>query len=415
MSIFVLFFILIFLFCLVSERVQTSIITAPMVFAIVGFLAYLVFPDIVAMEVEKETILVLGEVTLALLLFAESTHISLRKTMHQAQLPTRLLGIGMPLVIVFGTLAAVLVLTDLSLWDAAILATILAPTDASLGVAVVNSPLVPHRIRQALEIEGGLNDGFSVPFLMLFIALSQADGHIGQGTWLIYTVQQIGFGVLMGIALGWLGGWLLAQADRRGWVNNAAKQLGLLSLAILSWWLTGSIVGGNGFIAAFVSGSIVHLIYEDARLHMAEFDEAWGDLLIYFIFFIFGLIGGPYFGVIGLPVWFYALMSLTLIRILPVALAMLGTRLHAASVLFLGWFGPRGLASVVLGLVYLEEIHGFEPNPTILLGVIATVTLSILAHGLSAVPGIKSYARVIAELGPEAPENKTPNLAEAAE
>jgi len=351
MSILVLFLILIFLFSLVSRLTQEKIFSGPMVFGIAGVLIFLVFTELSDVYVKDKTVLIISEITLAIVLFAEATHLSLRQTIRESTLPVRLLGIGMPLSIVLGALVAALLFTDLSIWEAAILATILAPTDASLGAAVVSSKLVPHRIRQALEVEGGLNDGLSIPLLMLFIALSQSGADLKPGSWLVYTAQQIGFGLLVGIVEGWLGGWLMTQAQARNWTEDKAKQLGLLSLAILSWWLAEKGIYGNGFIAAFVAGSMVRVTFEDASQHMADFNEGWGDLLIYFVFLLFGMIAGPYFQMMGVSVWLYGLLSLTLIRMLPVAIALLKTKLHHSTVLFLGWFGPRGLASVVLGLV----------------------------------------------------------------
>jgi len=391
MSILVIFLILIFLFSLVSRLTQEKIFSGPMVFGIAGVLIFQFTPELSDVVVKDHTILIISEVTLAIVLFAEATHLSLKQTLRESTLPARLLGIGMPLSIVLGAIVAALLFTDLSIWEAAILATILAPTDASLGAAVVSSKLVPHRIRQALEVEGGLNDGLSIPLLMLFIALSQRGADVGSGSWLVYTAQQIGFGLLVGIVVGWLGGWLMTQAQARNWIEDKAKQLGLLSLAILSWWLAEKGIHGNGFIAAFVAGSMVRLSFEDAGQHMAEFNESWGDLLIYFIFFLFGMIAGPYFQMMGVPAWLYGLLSLTLIRMLPVAIALFKTKLHRSSVLFLG-------------------LKKGSPQPIILLGVIATVSLSVLAHGISAAPGTRWYAGEIAKLGPEAPEHEAPSI-----
>ena len=310
----------------------------------------------------------------------------------------------MPLAILLGTIVAVWLFGTQNIWEAAILATILAPTDASLGAAVVNSKVVPARIRLSLSVEGGLNDGLSVPLLMLFIGLSGIELH-GEGqSWLVYTAQQIGLGLLVGVMIGWLGGYLMTQADRLDWMIEGVKQLALLSLAVLSWGLAEKLIGGNGFIAAFVAGSMLRHIYEDAHLHMAEFNEAWGDLLVYFVFFLFGMIAGPQLQSINASIWFYALLSLTLVRMLPAGISMIGTKLQPVSVLFMGWFGPRGLASVVLGLVYLEQLTDIPEDSTLVQAIIATVLLSILLHGISAVPGSKWYAQKVTHLGADAPE-----------
>ena len=341
-------------------------------------------------------------------LFSDATHLNLRKVMRETLIPARLLAIGMPLTMVAGTLTALLLFTDASLWEAAILATILAPTDASLAATVVKSKLVPARIRQALEVEGGLNDGIATPFLILFIMLSGIALHDQDQSWLTFAVRQVGFGVVGGVVVGLLGGWLMTRAERRNLITADAKQLALLALAVLSWGLTDHLLGGNGFIAAFVAGSFLHLSYDNARAQMAEFDEAWRDLLVYFVFFAFGLMAGRALPNMTGTIWLYALLSLTVVRMLPVALSLIGTRLQPATVLFMGWFGPRGLASVVLGMVYLEEVTDISANSTIVLAMAATVLLSVLAHGISANPLIKLFAGRLTNLEPDAPEYEKP-------
>ena len=196
----------------------------------------------------------------------------------------------------------------------------------------------------------------------------------------------------------------MTWAEGRGWMAKEAKQLALLALAVLSWGLAEHALGGNGFIAAFVAGGALRMRYEDAHRHMTRFDGAWGDMLVYFVFFAFGVIAAPALRRIPGPLWLYALLSLTLVRLLPVAISLIGTRLQPASVLFMGWFGPRGLASVVLGLLYLEAVTSIGANAKIALAVIATVLLSVVAHGVSANPAIKLYARRMADLKPDAPE-----------
>jgi NhaP-type Na+/H+ or K+/H+ antiporter len=404
MIIFGSFLILIFLFSLISQRVDNTMITGPIVFTLGGILIFLAVPTIAEKGIEEKSILTIGEITLALLLFSESLHLSPRKILRESQLPVRLLGIGMPLLIFLGAITAALILTDLSIWEAAILGAILAPTDASLGIAVVNSKRVPERIRDALKIEGGLNDGLSIPFLMLFIALAQVQAPGEQPSWLAYTFQQIGFGILVGIVLGWMGGQLISITIEKEWMEGSARQLAMLSLAILSWGVAEKVIGGNGFIAAFIAGGMVRLVDETARQHIANFNKAWGDLLIYFVFFLFGMLAAPQLGKFTAPFWLYAILSLTLVRMLPVAISMIGTRLKTSTVLFLGWFGPRGLASVVLGLIFLEEKASLPGEPTIVLAVIATVLLSVFVHGISAAPGIKIYQRTLSTLDSQAPE-----------
>ena len=402
------FLVLIFLFSLVSRGAERIGLTGPVVFTIGGILVFFAQPNTVALEITNPFILLVAEITLVVVLFSDATRLNLRKVMRETLIPARLLAIGMPLTMVAGTLTALLLFTNASLWEAAILATILAPTDASLAATVVKSKLVPARIRQALEVEGGLNDGIATPFLILFIMLSGIALHDQDQSWLTFAVRQVGFGVVGGVVVGLLGGWLMTRAERRNLITADAKQLALLALAVLSWGLTDHLLGGNGFIAAFVAGSFLHLSYDTARAQMAEFDEAWRDLLVYFVFFAFGLMAGRALPNMSGIIWLYALLSLTVVRMLPVALSLIGTRLQPATVLFMGWFGPRGLASVVLGMVYLEEVTDISANSTIVRAMAATVLLSVLAHGISANPLIKLFSGRLTNLEPDAPEYEKP-------
>jgi NhaP-type Na+/H+ or K+/H+ antiporter len=398
-----LFIGLVFLYSLVSGRLKQTVITAPVLFTFSGIAVVMVRPDLAELGLQRHMLLTFAELGLVMLLFTDATHINLKTLQSRERLPLRLLSIGMLLTILLGAVGASLVFPGLSLWEAGILAAILAPTDAGLGQVIVQSPRVPQRIRQALDVEAGLNDGLSVPFLMFFIAVSQL-GTEGAGRVLLHFVyEQLGMGALVGLAIGLLGGVLLGLAQRRQWMEGSLQQLGLVSLPLLSV-LACEPVGGSMFIAAYVAGLAVQAGFGEAGRHSLEFTEGWGQLFAYFVFFLFGLLATRVIAQFTLAHLGYAVLSLTLVRMLPVAIALLGTRLSAATVLFMGWFGPRGLASIVLGLVFLEEQAQLPGEETIRLAVMATVMLSIFAHGFSALPGINHYARKVAALGEDSAE-----------
>jgi NhaP-type Na+/H+ or K+/H+ antiporter len=274
----------------------------------------------------------------------------------------------------------------------------------------VNSPLVPQRIRQALNVEAGLNDGLSVPFLMFFIALAVAREGSAGGTMLArFLVEQLGYGTLIGLGIGLAGGGLLDLARRREWMAEPLAQLGVVALP-LGCVLASDATGASMFIAAFVAGLATQVRFSEVGRHSVEFTEEWGQLFDFFVFFLFGLVVTRFRAQFSLPIIVYAVLSLTLIRMVPVAIALRGTRLSRSTVLFMGWFGPRGLASIVLALVYLEGETGLAGQSTIELAVMATVLLSIIAHGFSALPGINRYAAAIAPLGDSAPEHEAAGL-----
>lgn len=396
------FVLLVFLYSLTSSRLSRTIITAPILFT-AGGIALVLVSSIGQPNVERESFLLIAEVGLVMLLFTDATHINLTTLKSRERLPLRLLSIGMLLTILLGSLCAVLVFPSLSLWEAGILAAILAPTDAGLGQVIVQSPLVPKRIRQSLDVEAGLNDGLSVPFLMFFIAVSQAGTDGAGGVLGRFFYEQLGMGALVGISIGLAGGALLGLANRRGWMDASVRQLGLVTVPILCI-LACEPVGGSMFIAAYVAGLAVQPGFREAATHSVEFTEGWGQILDYFVFFLFGLFTALALGDFSFRHAVYALLSLTAVRMLPVAIALIGTRMSAATVLFMGWFGPRGLASIVLGLVFLEEETRLPGEGTIRLAVMATVMLSIFAHGFSARTGIDRYARRVEALDPASPE-----------
>jgi len=396
------FVLLLFLYSLVSRRLEKTVVTAPILFTFAGILLFIV-TGIDKVEMERESFLLLAEIGLVMLLFTDATHINLKKLMSKERIPLRLLSIGMLLTILLGAVAANMIFPQLTIWEAGILAAILAPTDAGLGQIIVRSPLVPSRIRQSLDVEAGLNDGLSVPFLMFFIAVAKM-GTEGSGQVLLrYLGEQLGMGALVGGGIGLVGGFLLGQARKKDWMSESVQQLSLITLPILSI-LACEPVGGSMFIAAYVAGLSVLAGFRDAGEHSLEFTEGWGQLFDYFVFFLFGLFVALAFDHFSIVHLLYAILSLTVVRMVPVAVALIGTRLNSATVLFMGWFGPRGLASIVLGLVFLEEETRLPGEETIRLAVMATVMLSIFAHGFSAMSGINLYARKVAELDATTPE-----------
>jgi NhaP-type Na+/H+ or K+/H+ antiporter len=379
---------LLLLYSLASRRLELWNVSAPMVFVAAGVLLGEEVLGLVELDFSEDLTLLIAEVALVILLFIDARRIDIGQV---GSLPGRLLGIGMPLTIIAGAAAALLLLTDLEFWEAALIAVILAPTDASLGSAVVSNSRVPVRIRQALNVESGLNDGIVVPILFLFLALAGAEEAGSASFWTEFALKQIGFGILVGLAIGIAGGWLAREAVRRDWPAARFRQLAVPALALLAWAAAGEI-GGSGFIAAFAAGLALGQVYAEPAERDLDFAIDIGEALSLAVFFIFG--GALVLDAFGGLTWqiaLYAVLSLTLVRMLPVAISMIGEDLDRASVAFLGWFGPRGLASIILVLVVLEEeadLAGFDLLVTVMA---VTVTLSVFAHGITAGPLSRRY------------------------
>ncbi len=386
-----------------SARLEALNVSAPIAFVVLGLVLANRPLSAVDVHVHSETLRSLAEVTLALLLFSDAARVNLRVLRHDSGLPLRLLTIGLPLTIALGTAIAVLLFPNLDPWAAAVIAATVAPTDAALGAQVVEDRHVPQRIRRVLNVESGLNDGIATPFVSFFIAGAVADTVAHSTASLDGALGELGIGVLVGAAVGLGGGALVTLSTRRGWASPAYRGIAALSLALLAYALSIEL-GGNGFIAAFVGGlAIGSVLPAREQEQTLDFDAQAGELLSLVVWFLFGT---ALVTALDATTWrtaAFALLALTVVRMVPVAVALVGSRLTATTVAFIGWFGPRGLASVVFGLIAFDSLHGSEAN-----GVLAAVTLTVLssvvAHGLTASPLARRYGAHIAALARSAAE-----------
>ncbi len=373
-------------FAAFSRKAERSPLTPPIFFVAVGFVLGGEGLGWLHLDIDGKGIHVLAELTLVLVLFTDAARIDLTCLRREGSLPTRLLGIGMPLTIVAGAAVALVVLPEVGWTEALLLAAILAPTDAALGQAVVSNPLVPVRIRQSLNVESGLNDGIALPVVLVFASLAGAREEAGDASyWLGFAALAVTLAPLVGAAVGFVGGRVVDWGTRSGWINDAFQRISGLGLALLAFGAA-ELVGGNGFIAAFVAGLTLGNTARGVCKCLYEFGEAEGQLLTLLVFFAFGAAMLPE----ALPhatgaAVLYALLSLTVIRMIPVALSLLGAGLRPASVAFLGWFGPRGLASILFALLVVEEGR-LASGPFLETVVMLTVLASTVLHGLTAYP-----------------------------
>ncbi len=377
----------------VSGRLSGTPVTPVMVFTGVGLL---VGPEVVGevdLESSSGTVRALAEATLALVLFCDASRIDLRLLRREVGVPVRLLGIGLPLTIALGAVAAAAIFGQLSIEEAVILAIVLAPTDAALGQAVVTEPRVPGRIRQGLNVESGLNDGICVPLLFAAVAVADVQSEISEGRSAVtLLLEEIGYGVIGGLVGGLVVAAIVIHAGRRDLIAGPWRQVIPGAGAALAYGIA-SALGGSGFIAAFVAGMTFRMALGRDPEDLNELSEEVGNVLNGITFLFFGaILLGPALGELTWELALYAVLSLTLVRMLPVAIAMLGSHARAPTLGFLGWFGPRGLASIVFAVIVVEESNLPHEN-LIALAIYLTVGLSVFAHGVSAAPLADRYAR----------------------
>lgn len=382
------------LYSLFAGRFESRLISGPLMFLMVGYLLGPGVLNLLHMQINGEGLRLLAEITLAIVLFTDAANANLSVLKTYNWIPLRLLLIGLPLCLLAGWLFGIFLFPNMHWLEVAILATILAPTDAALGKAVVSNPDVPAPVRESLSVESGLNDGICVPVLLFLLALIAPEemhrGTLSTAVWLF--IEEIGIGVLVGFVLAYATAGMLRITIAKRWSMPVWQQLMLPGLAVLSFamaqWL-----GGSGFIAAFVGGLFIGHLLPTEKEHALETNEEFGELLSVIVWLVFGSMvivnAWPYF---NWQVWVFALASLTILRMFPVWLSLMNTPVAYEQRLFIGWFGPRGLASIVFLLIVMP--YNLNAGQQITATVIATILMSVILHGLSANPWVARFKKV---------------------
>jgi len=380
--------LLLFVFGLVSRLAEKSPVTGPMVFLTAGVLMGPLAFNVIDLQFNAPATKIIAEATLIIILFVDASMIhftSLRKTL--AGLPARLLAIGLPLTMILGTAVAWIMFRDIDIWMLIMVALILSPTDAALGQAVIKSREVPERIRESISIESGLNDGIVLPLILVCIAVlaTGAQAIDGSGQWVTFMAMQLTLGPIIGGCVGLVGGRVIDWANDKEWMEATFHSLAAISIALLAYAFA-ELVHGNGFIAAFFAGLLLGTKSPIVRARIQSFGEAEGQMLSLSVFFILGLAGVPAaVQYMTVEMLVYAVLSLTFIRMIPVAISMIGSGWSPFTVAFVGWFGPRGIASILYLLIAVGDLGtaGFEWAISV---VVIVVTLSTILHGVSAIP-----------------------------
>jgi len=387
-----------------SARLTRWNITAPLAFVAYGLVTVRAL-GLVEVKAGSTAVREIAELALALVLFSDAARVNARSLRRDLLIPGRLLGIGLPLTIGLGVGAALVCFGHLDPWLAAVIGAALAPTDAALGAVVVEDERVPGRVRRALNVESGLNDGLATPVVTFCIvgALEATDAVVHSS--LAAALVDLGVGVLLGLAVGVVGGWLLSRERIRGWASESFVPIAVLGLAVIAF-AGAKELGVNGFVAAFVGGlafgAVGRGLPERAAASM-QLVTLGGELLSLVLWFLFGGFLVTVLDAAPTGVVVYAVLSLTVVRMVPVALALIGSRLHASTVAFIGWFGPRGLASIVFGLLAFDDL-GRTDGAAVLGAITATVLASVVLHGITAGPLAAWYSTRVGMLDDDRPE-----------
>jgi len=370
-------------------------ISGPMIFAAIGVLISSLGLDVIKdASPDAQIVQITAEIALIIVLFSDASALNLKKLRQEWTIPTRLLFIGLPLTIVFAAFTATLIFPDEPFIYLLLMSLILAPTDAALGKAVVSDKKVPEKIRSSINVESGLNDGIVFPMLVTVAAVITAGQEgAGDSSWLSFVAQQIIFGAAIGGTIGYLAAFASTKAIEKNFIESGYKNLMPIALAIMAYYLA-EYFGGNGFISAFFAGLFLGNYNEHLRKNIEDFAESEGELLILISFVIFGFVFVPAtIAFWDFKVFLFAALSLTVLRMIPVAISLIGTKLDLATVLFIGWFGPRGIASVLYVMIVFSELHSIKGHEVIYSVITVTVLFSIILHGLSARPLAKRYGK----------------------
>ncbi|TCI04087.1 sodium:proton antiporter [Corallincola luteus] len=383
----------IFVYSITCGGLSRTPINGAVVFSGFGLMVGPLGLGVLDISLDTELLRLLAELTLAMVLFTDASNANLAVLKRNLQLPQRLLLVGLPLTIILGVGVGWLLFDTLTLWELALLSVILAPTDAALGKAVVTVPSVPAPIREGLNVESGLNDGICVPILFVCLALATGNSADESSTMLALhlLLEEIGIGLIVAAAVTVCGCWLFKQCNERGWVTNTWMQLPVLTLAV-SCFTVAQALGGSGFIAAFCGGLLFGWLIKSQQKHkLLLAAEGSGDTLALITWVVFGAtVIAQSIPAFSWHILLYSVLSLTVIRMLPVFLVLSGLKMPAREKLFIGWFGPRGLASIVFAVIVLDT-H-LAGATTITMTVACTIILSVLGHGLSANPLIAALA-----------------------
>ncbi len=383
-----------FLYCTFAKRISTLPISSAMIFIGLGFVLGPECLAIIEHENAGSSVRTLADFTLAFLLFSDAANLKNSTLKSVSSLAARMLLIGLPLTILLGIIAARCLIPEFGVWECAILATSLAATDAALGKPVVTIKSVSERLRTTVNVESGLNDGLCVPMLLLFITLAnRPQMQETTGLALELFLSEIGLGLLLGVTITWLGCHLLTFAVTRDWASPKWIPMSISILALLCF-LVAQDLHGSGYIAAFVGGITFNILNQTEAHNLVNDTEESGEILGMVTWILFGAL--TYQTVSLSPIakdWLYAILSLTVIRMIPVIIALSGTGLNWTSKVFLAWFGPRGLASVVFTFIIINsQIPQAEKITTI---ISCTILLSVILHGLSAVPFIRKFSKAL--------------------
>ena len=384
--------VLVLAYAVVSEQVNRRFIAPALIFMLAGMALGPFGFGVLDAGPATEGYTVLAQLALTVILFNQAAKLRLNRIRERSPVSLRLLVIGIPLTVLLSTLTAAVVLPVLPWWEAVALAAIVAPTEVALIEALLDDSRIPERVRQALSVESGFYDGFALAILLVAMGLASQRTDPNHTHWIQFIFSTEILSLLAGAAVGLVGGWVVTWSRRSQWMTDTWAQLATLALAFVCFQL-GEWLQASGFVAAFTGGLAFSFISRrnDDELP-TQVSDATGQLLELLVFAMFGA-----FAVIDgwrnadWRIVLFSVLALFMVRIVAVLVALVRTSMPMSSRLFIGWFGPRGIGPLVLGLLVINRGEIERAGLIGTVGVV-TVSLSLVLHSLSTAPGIRRLA-----------------------
>lgn len=391
-SAFFVLTVLVLCYSVVSGLIKRWYLAPGLIFVLAGMVLGPFGFGVIDIGTDTVSFTIVAQLALTVILFNQAAQLDVSAMFQRREITFRLLVVGIPLALVLGTLTALLVLPVMPLWEAVCLAAIVAPTEVALIDALLEDTRIPERVRHALSAESGFYDGFALATVLAALALASERADPDAGRWTQFLIRTELVSVIVGVVIGAVGGLVIARSRVRGWMSDTWAQLATLAIALVCFQM-GEGLHGSGFVAAFAGGLAFAFMARRADVTPdMQVSDAAGQLLELMVFAMFGsqaVIAG--WQDAGWRVVVFAVVALFAVRLIAVSLALIRCDLPARDRLFIGGFGPRGIGTLVLGLLLLErgQIQQFELITQV---VVVTVTLSLVLHSLLAWPGIRWLA-----------------------
>jgi sodium/hydrogen antiporter len=383
--------VLVLCYAVVSGLVKRWYIAPALIFVAFGMALGPFGFGVIDAGTDTASFTILAQLALTVILFNQAAMLDLPSVVRRGHVTFRLLVIGIPLAIVLGTGVALLVMPVMPLWEAVCLAAIVAPTEVALIDALLEDRRIPERVRHALSVESGCYDGLALAAMLAALALASEQTDPDPGRWGWFAVRTEVVSLTVGLGIGVIGGLVIARSCQRGWMSDTWAQLATVALALVCFEV-GERLHGSGFVTAFAGGLAYSMMMLRAGAQLpSQVTDAAGQLLELMVFAMFG----SYAVIVGWRdadwrVVLFAVVALIVVRLVAVSAALVGTDLPARSRLFIGWFGPRGIGTLVLGLLMIERGE-IQQSAMITQAVVVTVTVSLVVHSLTAPLGIRLW------------------------